>query len=98
MVAQGARPDGAGRRAAHPASASSLALADPLLASSSGCELYLSRGAMQGRVLQDAFRELTDVYHAQNAEPAVKPPQVDPTDPPGPFALRISGTGVNGGI
>lgn len=25
---------------------------------------------------------LTRIYHAQTAEPAVKPPQVDPTDPP----------------
>jgi hypothetical protein len=37
---------------------------------------------MQGRVLHDAFQELTRIYHAQNAEPAVKPPQVDPTEPP----------------
>ena len=45
-------------------------------------QLYLSRGVMQGRVLHDAFQELTRIYHAQNAEPAVKPPQVDPTEPP----------------
>jgi len=45
-------------------------------------QLYLSRGVMQGRVLHDAFKELTGIYHAQNAEPAVKPPQVDPTEPP----------------
>jgi hypothetical protein len=44
-------------------------------------QLYLNRGAMQGRVLHDAFQELTRIYHAQNAEPAVKPPQVDPTEP-----------------
>ena len=34
---EGARPDGAGRRAAHTASAPGLAVADPLLASPSGC-------------------------------------------------------------
>ena len=45
-------------------------------------QLFLSRGAMQGRVLHDAFQELTCIYHAQHAEPAVKPPQVDPTEPP----------------
>ncbi|MHB0954985.1 MAG: alpha/beta hydrolase fold domain-containing protein [Pirellulaceae bacterium] len=45
-------------------------------------QLYLNRGAMQGQVLHDAFQELTRIYHAQNAEPPVKPPQVDPTDPP----------------
>lgn len=45
-------------------------------------QLYLNRGVMQGRVLHDSFKELTRIYHAQNAEPAVKPPQVDPTDPP----------------
>ncbi|MCX7425135.1 MAG: LamG domain-containing protein [Planctomycetia bacterium] len=45
-------------------------------------QLYLTRGARQGRVLHDAFQELTRIYHAQNAEPAVKPPQVDPTEPP----------------
>ena len=45
-------------------------------------QLYLNRGVMQGRVLHDAFQELTRIYHAQNAEPAVKPPQVDPTEPP----------------
>ena len=45
-------------------------------------QLYLSRGAMQGRVLYDAFQELTRIYHAQNAEPAVKPPQVKVTEPP----------------
>lgn len=45
-------------------------------------QLYLNRGVMQGRVLRDAFQELTGIYHAQNAEPAVKPPQVDPTEPP----------------
>ena len=45
-------------------------------------QLYLNRGVMQGRVLHDAFQELTRIYHAQNAEPAVKPPQVDLTEPP----------------
>ena len=44
---------------------------------------------MQGRVLHDAFQELTRIYYAQNAEPAVKPPQVDPTDPP--VAVRPAG-------
>jgi hypothetical protein len=44
-------------------------------------QLYLNRGAMQGRVLHDAFQELTRIYHARNAEAAVKPPQVDPTEP-----------------
>ncbi len=42
-------------------------------------QLFLSRGALQGQVLYDAFQELTRIYHAENAEPAVKPPQVDPT-------------------
>lgn len=45
-------------------------------------QLYLNRGVMQGQVLHDAFRELTCIYHAEHAEPAVKPPQVDPTEPP----------------
>ena len=45
-------------------------------------QLYLNRGARQGRVLHDAFEELTRIYHAQNAEPAVKPPPADPTEPP----------------
>ena len=45
-------------------------------------QLYLNRGVMQGRVLHDAFEELTRIYHAHNAEPAVKPPLVDPADPP----------------
>ena len=45
-------------------------------------QLYLNRGVMQGRVLHDAFQELTRIYHAKNAEPAVKPPQVDPAEPP----------------
>jgi hypothetical protein len=45
-------------------------------------QLYLTRGARQGRVLAEAFEELTRIYHAQHAEPAVKPPQVDPTEPP----------------
>jgi len=44
-------------------------------------QLYLNRGARQGRVLHEALEELTRIYHAQNAEPAVKPPQVDPTEP-----------------
>jgi len=54
-------------------------------------QLYLNRGAMQGRVLHDAFQELTRIYHAQNAEPAVKPPKVDPTEPlvtTGPLDFR----------
>jgi hypothetical protein len=45
-------------------------------------QLYLNRGRMQGRVLHDAVEELTRIYHAENAEPAVKPPKVDPTEPP----------------
>ena len=54
-------------------------------------QLYVSRGVLQGRVLHDALEELTRIYHAQNAEPAVKPPQVDPTEPPvtaGPLDFR----------
>lgn len=43
-------------------------------------QLYLNRGRMQGRVLHAAFQELTGIYHAQGAEPAVKPPQVDLTE------------------
>ena len=45
-------------------------------------QLWLNRGVMQGRVLNDAFQELTRIYHAENAEPCVKPPLVDPTEPP----------------
>jgi hypothetical protein len=51
-------------------------------------QLYLNRGVMQGRVLHDAFRELTRIYHAQNAEPAIKPPQVDLAEPP--ITTRVS--------
>jgi hypothetical protein len=42
-------------------------------------QLYLNRGAMQGHLLHDAFEELTRIYHAENAEAAVKPPRADPT-------------------
>ena len=82
VVAQGARPDGPGRRSAHTASAQAWRWRILFLRAHIDAQLYLSRGAMQGRVLHDAFQELTRIYHAQNAEPAVKPPQVDPTEPP----------------
>jgi hypothetical protein len=55
-------------------------------------QLYFNRGVMQGRVLHDAFEELTRINHAKDAEPAVKPPQVDPTDPP----MIVRPTGYNG--
>ncbi len=44
-------------------------------------QLYLNRGAMQGRILHDAAGELTRIYHAEHAGPSVKPPEVDPTEP-----------------
>ncbi len=53
-------------------------------------QLYLRRGVMQGQVLHDAFAELTRIYYAANAEPAVRPPQVDPTEPSEPPALDRS--------
>jgi len=52
-----------------------------LLRSRIDAQLYLTRGVRQGRVLHDAFAELTRIYHAEGAEPVVKPPQVDPTEP-----------------
>jgi hypothetical protein len=45
-------------------------------------QLYLNHGAMQGRILHDACHELTRIYHADSAEPSVKPPKIDPTEPP----------------
>jgi hypothetical protein len=45
-------------------------------------QLYLTGGVLRGRVLRDACQELTGIYHAEHAEPYVKPPQVDPTEPP----------------
>jgi len=45
-------------------------------------QLYLTGGVLKGRVLHDACRELTDIYHAERAEACVKPPRVDPTEPP----------------
>jgi len=45
-------------------------------------QLCLTGGTLRGRVLHDACQELTGIYHAEHAEPYVKPPQVDPTEPP----------------
>ncbi|MCU0960822.1 MAG: hypothetical protein MUF48_12020 [Pirellulaceae bacterium] len=44
-------------------------------------QLHLNRGVLQGRVLHESFQELTRIYHAQNAEPQVRPPAADPTEP-----------------
>jgi hypothetical protein len=38
--------------------------------------MYMNNGELRGSVLADAFDELTDVYHAQSAYEAVRPPRI----------------------
>ncbi len=40
-------------------------------------EMYLTKGALKGEILKDAFAELTRIYHADNAlDSWLRPPKV----------------------
>ena len=49
-------------------------------------EMFRTRGKLEGKALKDAFDELTEIYHAQNAHSMpIRPPQIrlpDATDVP----------------
>jgi hypothetical protein len=53
-----------------------------LLRARINAQLYLNGGVARGRVLHEACEELTAIYHAQHADGYVKPPHIDPTEPP----------------
>jgi hypothetical protein len=53
-----------------------------LLRARINAQLYLNGGMARGRVLHEACEELTAICHAQHADGYVKPPYIDPTEPP----------------
>jgi len=45
------------------------------------CELLKTHGKLEGKALQEAFRELTAIYHAEHAHSMpIRPPQIGDTD------------------